>query len=725
MQPYPLIRFRAHAPGPGERFPEVTINPKLRPDLEVSEGSEEKGARILTIRDPVADRFYRVSPYEYVLLKTMDGSVTLDEAAERLKYLGYSYSKEDAAMILGKAAQAGLLLGTKYGTHQFQGQLKENQYKAAQEARATKIYFAYIPLINPDAFLDRTLWIFRLLVNRWTGWLAILLIPGAFYILITSLLGAEKEYLFFFNFDTLVYLWATIFLTKLVHEFAHAYTAKHFGLRVPQMGVAFLIFFPCLFCNTTDAWRLADRRQRLLISAAGILAEAGLALFSIYVYEITRLGIIHSLAYYTVAVSLISTVLFNANPLMKFDGYFILTDLLNRPNLATNSRNYLRYLFMNRLMGISLFSNPAYSNRDAFVYVIYGISQSLYRVTLYIGIIAGVYHRFNKTIGIVLALTALVLFVVKPVRTFLSTIYRHRKEIRLRPATAVAAVFAAALLVIPLFIPITTCSVYPCYLESDRIQKVTIPIGALIQTVKVRERQPVEKGEVLLTLDTSYLKKSLAQKQFDKEITLLKIKQDLLDDNTIARASERRVQLAQTNHEIQILKEDLYRAEEGIVAPFKGVVTALDKRVQEGYETPGGAVVGETKSIRNCVVKILIPEKDVENIAWGHVVRFMLSATDGRIFSGKISDVKAFSENDLKGSPFSSRQGGEIATEERDRFRLDAPLEAQYIASINFMNDVATPLLTTGRCSVSSVPTSIVARVYSRAMQTVNRESLF
>ena len=90
-------------------------------------------------------------------------------------------------------------------------------------------------------------------------------------------MSKESEFLFFFNLHNLLYLWVTLGITKLVHEFAHAYRAKSFGLRVPQMGVAFLIFFPCLYCNTTQAWQLADRKERISISVAGIVAEGALA----------------------------------------------------------------------------------------------------------------------------------------------------------------------------------------------------------------------------------------------------------------------------------------------------------------------------------------------------------------------------------------------------------------------------------------------------------------
>jgi putative peptide zinc metalloprotease protein len=700
----------------------VETHPKFRADLKISE--PEKGNSNIIIKDPVTDKYYRVSSYEYGLLSSLDGAVSVDEAIEKLKYDGYHYSQPDAQMILGKAAQSGLLLGTRYGTSQFQNHLKDSSQKAGKEARASRLYFTYIPLVNPDRFLEKTLWIFRRLVNRWTVGLAALLAPGALYVIITRFFGAEQEYLYFFNIERLLYLWTTIVIAKLVHELAHAYTAKHFGLRVPQMGIAFLIFFPCLYCNTTAAWELADRRQRMAISAAGILAEVALALIATYIYHFTRPGMINSLAYYLVAVSLISTILFNANPLIKFDGYFILIDLLDRPNLAANSKTYLKYLFMNRILGISIFTNPAQSREDVLILSLYGFCSSAYRVVLYTGIVVGVYYRFNKFLGIMLAATAFVIFLVKPIRKFFETLYKYRKEIHPKPANVAAGLALLGLAFMPLVVPITTKSVYPCYLEAARIQKITVPLGASVKNVCVRERAPVDSGTLLFQLDTTLLSKSIAQKEIDREITNNRIKLDLLDDKNMAKASERRIQLAQFDHEIRLMKQDLEMAEKGIIAPFDGVITRLDPGLQEGFQTVGGAIVGELKSHRDCVINVLIPEEAIEDMAWGQDVKICLHSFKGELFSGKIADVRSFSERDLKDSPFSSRHGGDIPTEAKDHSHLDSPLVAQYIASVKFSNDDLTPLMTTGRCAVSSVPRSILGRFYYRAMRTLNRETL-
>ena len=379
---------------------------KFRVDLQAHKYDDVEERHTVVLKDPVSGKYFYLTVYEYRLLKTLDGNLTLEEAVDRLSSHGYYYSVQEAAAIVGKAAQMGLVLGTKFGTAQFQEHMKNQMETAKKARRLSSIYFAFIPLVNPDKFLEKTLWIAQLFANKFTMGLIALALPGALYCIIAGIPQIQTEYLFFFNLENLVCLWITLAFTKLIHEFAHAYVAKSFGLHVPEMGVAFLIFFPCLFCNTTDAWQLADRRQRMAISAAGILVEGAVAIASTYVWYFTNPGIINSLAFYLMAVSFISTILFNGNPLMRFDGYFILMDLLKLPNLSTRAMAYVKYLFMNRVLGISLVSNSATTPREVFIFTVYGVAAFLYRVFLYTAIVLGVYYRFDKLLGILLALLA-------------------------------------------------------------------------------------------------------------------------------------------------------------------------------------------------------------------------------------------------------------------------------------------------------------------------------
>lgn len=697
---------------------------KFRPDLEAFEQRDGSGHKIVLLKDPVSEKYFRVSDYEYRLLKTFDGTVKVEDAVERLKAEGYYYSSQDAAQIVTKAAQVGLLLGTMFGTARFLTAAKDRMKQLKRARLLSSVYFLFIPLVNPDKFLGKTVRYFRLIYNKWTGLLAALAFPGAVYLVISGIPKIRSEFLFFFNLHNLFYLWVTIAVTKLVHELSHAYTAKRYGLHVPSMGIVFLIFFPCLFCNTTDAWQLADRRQRMAISAAGVGAEFVLAVIAVYVWYFSNPGIVNSLAFYLMGVSVVSTVLVNGNPLMKFDGYFILVDFLGIPNLYRKSFAYLKYLFMNRVLGVSSVPDPSIRPGERSIFTAYGSASFVYRIALYTGIVAGVYYRFDKTLGILLAALAFGLFIVSPVMRGLVTLYKQRSQVRpgLRGTLILIALVAMGAAV--LFVPFGGKSVYPCYLDSVRKQKLTIPIHTWVADVLIREGTHVTRGAVLFRLDTSLLELKLLKKECDRDIIKAELKLMLLDDEKRAEIPGKEIELRQAEDEIGLIKQRLDEARNGITAPFDGVVTKLDPEMKRGYQPGEGVVVGELESPVDCSVRALIPEKDLHKVKVGREIRFILSG-EGTEHTAAIDHIRPFSEQDLSASPFSSRLGGEVATEIRGHQHKDAPLEAQFDCSVPFRNDEPrVPLGMTGRFIVPSAPRSVATWVLDTVAQTFNRESL-
>jgi len=699
---------------------------KFRLDLEPYKYDDIEDRDSIVLKDPISGKYYYLSVYEYRLLKSFDGNVTVKEAVERLALSGYYYSLEEAQPIVSKAAQLGLVLGTKFSTAQFQEYVNKQMQGAKKARRISSVYFLFIPLLNPDKFLDRTLWFAKLFANKFMLLLMALALPGAIYCIIAGFQNAETEYLFFFNIENLMYLWITIALAKLLHEFAHAYVAKSFGIHVPEMGVAFLIFFPCLFCNTTDAWQLADRKQRIAISAAGILVEGAVAISSAYVWYFTGPGIVNSLAFYLMAVSFVSTIVFNGNPLMRFDGYFILTDWLRLPNLSTRAMSYVKYLFMNRVLGITLVANTATTPREVVIFTVYGIAAFCYRVFLYMSISLGVYWRFNKVLGIALASVAFATFVVRPVVKGIKTVWLQRKEVH--PQAFGATIFGALVVVTValLVTPTSRRSIYPCYVASAKAQKLTVPLQTSVSKVYVREGSHVPQGGLLFTLDTSLLRLNLLQKQVQREALRTEAEQLRLDEKRMAAAQGKEIELHKVEDEAQRIKRDLLLAEDGIVAPFDGVVTSLDYKLQDGYQPGEGRVVGEFESPTDCIARALIPARDLQTVTSGQQAKVWFNLGTGLIVTGSVNEVKPYSEQDLKNSPFSSRLGGELATENRGEDRTDAPLEAFYQCSVNFQNENGVIRLgMTGRCILSSTPQSLLGRAADLVVSTFNKESVF
>ncbi|MEW6349000.1 MAG: efflux RND transporter periplasmic adaptor subunit [Thermodesulfobacteriota bacterium] len=699
--------------------------PKLRPDLEAFPQQEGPGHRTVILKDPVSQKYFRLTEFEYRFLLAMDGTRSHSAVSTELSSRGYHYGLDDAREILTRATQAGLLLGTHFGTASFLLDLKRRLKSWKRSQRLSQIYFLFVPLVSPDRFLGRTVDYVRWLWSPWFAGLACAALPGAVYILATGWPSIQREFLFFFNLKHLVYLWVTVALTKLVHELSHAYVAKSFGLRVPAMGVAFLIFFPCLYCNTTEAWQLADRRQRMAISAAGVLAEAVIALCSVYVWHTTRPGVIHSLAFYLMGVSMVSTVLFNGNPLMKFDGYFLLTDYLRLPNLFQKSQGYLRYCFMNSILGISSIRDPSRTPRERWLFTLYGTAAFAYRMALYYGIVVAVYYRFDKTLGILLAALAFGLFVVRPIWRGSVGLYYRRSQIRprLKGSLIIAGLLVCGSVI--LFVPVGGNSVFPCHVDAASKQKLTVPMHTWVDSVLIREGATVKKGAVLFRLDTSLLRLNLAKQEVIRNT--IKAEADLLlvDDQRRAELPGKEIEFLQAEDEIRRIKERLVEAQDGFIAPFDGVVTRLDPKMKPGYQPGEGTIIGEFESTAAPVIHALVPEMDLAVVREGERVRVWLPVDAGVEFGGRIQSIRPFSEPDLRASPFSSRLGGDVPTEVKNRNQMDVPLEAQYDCSVVLDRGAREILLgMTGKLIVGSPRRSIARRVFDRLMQTLNRESL-
>ena len=702
----------------------ATYRPKFRTDLIASDYQESSGRTSVVLKDPVAEKYYRLSQYEFALLKAFDGTVTVEEALARLRLQGRHYPADEALHIVNKVAQCGLMLNTPFGTAEVLTKHKKNMNQVKHLKKLSSVYYMYIPLLNPDRFLDKTLWMFRILVNRFTATIMAVLGVGAVYLIIEGLPRMQDEYLYFFNWQNMLYLTVVTTLIKVIHEFGHAFAAKSFGLHVPRMGIALLLFFPCMYCDTTDAWKLADRRQRMVIGAAGILTELTLAILATYVWYFSQPGILNSLAFYLLVVSTASTVLFNGNPLMKFDGYFILIDYLRKPNLAARSSAFVKYLFMNRVLGLGDVPNPVRSSEEHVLLGIYGVSAFIYRFFLYFGIVVGIYSRFDKLLGIVLAVVALGLFVMRPLIVGSLTLWRKRKEFKLRLVEGLVFMGVVGTVITLLVWPWSSTSIFPCYMESAKRQKIAVPFQATIADVFIRQGAPVEQGALLLQLEPYTLQLELVRKTVEREVIRNTLWLTKVDDKQKAKMRGYEMELNRAEASVQKIHHDLDLALHGIKAPFAGVVTALDPRVQKGFMPGKGVVLGELKSSRDCVVHALVPGTYLHKIRQGEPVEIWFPIDGGTTFHKKIARVRSYNERNLPDSPFSSRFGGEIATEVEGRLASDVPLEDLYVCSVNFSDNRTIPLGLTGRLVVSSPPESALARIFHSAAKTFNKESL-
>ncbi|HSC00733.1 MAG TPA: hypothetical protein VLE45_12520, partial [Burkholderiaceae bacterium] len=303
------------------------------------------------------------------------------------------------------------------------------------------------PLLDPDRFLERTMPAVRPLFG-WLGFLAWLAVVGTGAVLAVSHWVDLTENMVdrVLAPQNLLTLWLVYPLVKALHELGHAYATKRWGGEVHEIGIMLLVLTPVPYVDASAAWGFRDKRRRMLVGAMGIAIELFLGALALFVWLNVESGAVRAVAYNVMLISGVSTLLFNGNPLLRFDGYYVLSDAIEIPNLGTRANRYLGYLAQRYLFGIPDADSPAGSRGERIWMVLYGIASFAYRVFIMFVIIRFIAGKFF-VVGVLLAAWAIATQVLMPIGkavAFLANSPAIRRQ-RAR-AVAVSALLAAGIL---------------------------------------------------------------------------------------------------------------------------------------------------------------------------------------------------------------------------------------------------------------------------------------
>ena len=269
-------------------------------------------------------------------------------------------------------------------------------------ARLLNVMFMRFPLLDPDQFLVRTMPLARAIISPMGAIIWAVVVGFALKLVVENWATLREQSQGVLAPSNLFLLYAGMVLVKAVHEFGHAYFCRRFGGEVHVMGIMLMIFTPMPYVDATSSWGFRKRWQRVLVGAAGMIVELFVAALATMVWARTGPGTLHSLAYNMMFVASVSTVVFNINPLLRYDGYYILSDLVEIPNLYQKSVLQLKHLAERYLFGIRKSESPAHTGKEQAWLTVYGLLSSIYRVVVFSGILLFVADRF-LLIGIIMA----------------------------------------------------------------------------------------------------------------------------------------------------------------------------------------------------------------------------------------------------------------------------------------------------------------------------------
>lgn len=597
--------------------------PKLREDLKLFEGtSMSSGYPTWNLYDPNNGQYYRLGWLQYQILSkwscksveevivSINSNTTLSACVEDVEEL-IKFLDSNGLLAVSDDNAAAILLE------------KHESNKVSIIKRFIRNYlFFRVKLLQPDKFLKATLPFVKPFFTSTS--LTIFSIIGVLGIYFA---GREWDHFIhtfvtFFNFKGLLFFAITLTIVKLIHELGHAYTAKHYGCRIPAMGVAFLLFWPILYTDTTDAWRLKDRNKRLAIGAAGMIAELGVAALALFTWNFLPDGTFRNVIFFVATVSWMITLAINLNPFMRFDGYYILSDWLNIGNLQYYSFSLGKWYLRELLFGFG--EPPPYSFSKGIhkFLIIFCFLTWIYRLVLTFTIAILIYFYFFKLLGILLMFTALWMMLVKPLAKEIREYWDRRNKVRFNKNTFVTMLViltVTILVTIPWYSHISA----PAVLEYQQHTKIYAPLAAKLKSINVYDGIKVTEDQVLFLFESADFDYQQTQLEIDIKTLQWRIDNEITGEDEFGYLETHTEDLATKKSEYQALLEQKKKLV--IHAPFSGKVVYYDKYLNVDSYVAKDELLAELADDHTEIITTYIDENNIKRIKVGDKATFVPS----------------------------------------------------------------------------------------------------
>lgn len=492
---------------PAERRKAVRL--KVRPDLQIF-AQKYEGKTYHVVKDPVCLRYYRFNQQEYFVFQLFNGDYTLEQVRDQFEdeFKPHRLEYQDLEAFARQLVTAGLVQHEQQGAgkHLFERRAKQRRLKRL--STFTNILYLKIPVFDPDRVLT---WMYRYLWWIFTStcftcciglMIAAIAQVAIHFDTFYSKLPAYQE---FFSLNSVLYMWISLGIVKVIHEFGHGLSCKAFGGESHEMGVLLMCLSPALYCNVTDAWTLADKWKRIIISFAGIFVELVIAATATFVWWYSpQYPVVNNIALCVMVLCSVSTVVFNANPLMRFDGYYIMADWLEIPNLREKANRFLNNLFLSKCLGVEVPPDSYMAPFRKWLFAIYAIASWIYRWVVMFGILwflADFLGPKLKIISQMLAFASLASLFIWPSYRVVKNI-RQRGRLPDMKAARVYITLAAlgALVGAFFFLPLPVSRIHETgmvVVDPGSAEGVMLPEPARLATLEVQPGQQVRKGQIL------------------------------------------------------------------------------------------------------------------------------------------------------------------------------------------------------------------------------------
>ncbi len=660
---------------------------KVRTDLEISK-QVHRNETCYIIKDPLALRYFRLSDVEFRVFTLLDGNHSVEDIQKIIH-------EEFADVELTKDSISHFLLMLKQVNFLERMYAKESRllYERAKKrarmfsfwGKIKNIFFIKFSLCDPDRFLDKTLPYVRWIFSKPMAYLCAAVMAAGLWIAFMSTSSIAEAMSGIISLRNLVFFWIVFIVVKMFHELGHAYLCKYYGGEVHEMGLLFMFFTPCLYCDVSDAWIFQKKSSRLWVSSAGIFIELFLAAVACLVWKASEPGIIKTLAYNTMFLCSVSSVFFNANPLMKFDGYYMLSDYLEMPNLRNKSIQRMGGLVKKFVLGMEV-PDDEIKDPDNKLYVTYGLASSLY-IYIFVFAIAGFTMSQIYILGLYMFLSMFIGLLLFPLRKMVTFFVKNRRNMKIKKERLyIAGGILAVLLGFFALYKMDYKLKNACVIEPSKRSEIRASFSGFLDDLRIAEGQLVEKDTVLCVLKNLDLERTIAQRQAEivvkeREILEAKGRNDEPEVNKLLVTKKQK--------EEEVAKLSGIFADLTVKAPFSGAVLLpeghtskpVELQLLKGAFLQKGDPICAIGNIDEVVVRAVVHDANISDVQVGAPVSLRMYSHPDRTFEGVVRKKSPATHESINSLPLLHPFGGEVVVKQTGE-----PIEKYFEVDITINN---------------------------------------
>ncbi|MCH8474690.1 MAG: M50 family metallopeptidase [Opitutales bacterium] len=565
---------------------------RLRPSVKVRK-QYFRGQCWFVANDAYSDQYFRFRPEAWAFIRRLDGTQTVEEIWQSTldREGDQAPGQGEVIQMLANLYQSNLVVSDFPADVAQLFERQKKRHAREWKSRLFGIFFLRIPLWDPDNFLNRTFPYVKWLVNPLGALLWLALVGGGLAVVVANweeLFARGQGVLAPGNLPLLLLAFV---IAKVIHEFGHGYAVKRFGGEVHTMGITFLVFTPIPYVDASAAWAFRERWKRIWVGASGMIVELAIAAIAAFVWAATGPGLLNAWCFNLMVVASVSTILFNINPLLKFDGYYILSDLTDTPNLQPRSFKQIGHVVEKYGFGGKHSEKPSNGLGEAIWLFFFGVASWTFRLYITFVIIMFVADRYLGLGFIAAVLTIIGLFVIPATKGIKFLFTEPRIERVRNRAFAVTAGFIGLVFLLLGVIPAPRYfHAHGVLFAEDAVFLVARTDGEVV--LHQGHLSEVEAGDLLIRLENPEL--GMTRRQLEAETALLEaMSRRLLAAEGIGR------EVWQQRYDANVMRLlELSEREQAVEirAPRSGLLAAGQADDQLGRRVNRGMILGEVVS---------------------------------------------------------------------------------------------------------------------------------